>query len=225
MKFTLHQTTWPTKGKAKKAIQAILQSAELGKMLDKKQTLTVYALLTRHPYYDRCDAYKRATNIKVDNNPAYGKLNRCFYVISPDEEPLAFSYVRCFQPPTKKMQFVRSCRCICLPQVALVKRNATDENGMIKCAVSGELVSASEIDVDHDYDQPETMFAALVKSFVTKLKIDIDATPIVKIPRTNIIRFKDEALNTAWFAYQADNANLRCVKRSLNQKTPTSVPV
>lgn len=214
--YTLHKSTWKTKTAARKAIQSIKNTATLGVPLCSPNTLIVYDLLTRHPDYRKIDEYRFATSITVQVNPAYGTT--CFYVHSTNNEPLAFSIRACFQPPTPRVKVMSACRHLIFDQTASVKRRSTDSNGMIKCEISGDLVPVADIDVDHNYDDPNTMFASLVDSFMTSLRITPNVMAIKKIPRTNIVKFQSEALNKSWPVYHAKNANLRCIKRSLNQR-------
>lgn len=216
MKYQLHTMTWKTKRAARKWVQDLLNSTDPGQFLPTTETLIVFNLLQRHPRYNKHYEYTHAIGIKVDRHAAYG--NNCFHTISPGRDPMPFSYISCFSPPTPNMNIRQACRRLIYDQITQFKLDSVESNGLIKCAVSGEFLPIEDIDVDHDFSSSELMFHRLVDKFIASIDIPPKDIKVQYIKRTNIVKFYNESLNVQWLAYHKEHARLRCLKREINQR-------
>lgn len=199
--------------------QGVLQSCELGQDLTGDLLADCLCLFERHPEFEQ----KRGcgiASVKVVLNPVFG--DRCFWIYRTDGTDTDISYRVCVtsKKPTKRQAFMAACRAAIAEQVLAFKRSRFNNNPLIKCQISGRLVSESDAHVDHFIP-----FINLVEHFVSTRYVNIDTVQYQpKVDGDFVTKFANESLEKQWQEYHRLNATLQITHKSENMAKGVRIP-
>lgn len=135
-----------------------------------------------------------------------------------DDEYRPFS-----QSTSEKKRFAGACRMAVRDDVAAFKseyvRLHADEDGKVKCAVSGELISSSAAHVDHASPH---LFDSLVEEFIREYGLAHHQSRAHVLTHTEYVagRFFDHSIAAAFQSYHSTRASLRVLAASVNLQLP-----
>jgi hypothetical protein len=140
---------FPTKGKAQKACQDILNGYPLGATVsDPEHHGFLEDLMLHHPESET----KIGIGIlwfEVRRNPKYPS-QRGLFLIRHDGTETDFSYISCLTPPTHRTDVLSALRSAISEQVMTVARDAFASGQPVSCPITGELMlSTADAHVDH----------------------------------------------------------------------------
>ena len=206
---------------AKQYFKQLLGGYNHGDRVSGDDALQLYALIERHPERDR------KVGCGIDHfevrQSEYG--NNGFWLVRSDGTSTDFSYLSCIQgePPSHRLQVNRAFRAI----VRFDIQNAVnvffdqmrDENGMVACAESGELIAREAAHLDH---RPPLTFEVIVETFLAyhgllHEQIDITAGSDGSIHPELL----DKEMANDFRRYHANTARLDVIKSDLNLKNST----
>lgn len=212
----------PKSFKSKKAAKAcfrdiIRRNIPVGELTGEDR-LVVEELLSHHPAaVEKIGVGVAGIQVLSDRRKGY-----CFYARRFDGSLIDFSFHTCIDGrPPSFTRFSQGCRSAVANWMNAWRQRQLEiserrELGLVKCSVTGEWLSLSEVDADHI--APVT-FAKIVNDFSILKGINIDAFDAYLHQGTENIRFEDQSLSDAFHAYHESLAQLRLIKRSENQRT------
>jgi hypothetical protein len=210
--------TFRTKNTAKNFFREIRDSKIDGDPITGDDRVSVESLLSLHP----AAAEKIGCGVDAIVVLPDGRGGRCFYVRRTDGSLIDFSFHTCIDGrPPSFTRFSQSCRSAVANWMIAWRQQQLEtseqrELGLVKCSVTGEWLPLSATDADHIF--PLT-FSKIVNDFAILRGINIDTFDAYLHQGTENLRFEDQSLSDAFHAYHATVANLRMVKRIINQQT------
>lgn len=202
-----------TKKDALAHFKQILNSYDYGESINSTDFNEVYELLKNHPK-SKGKIGLGISEIRVEE---LRYKNKGFLIVRSDSTTDFFSYIKCINGQSTPFQkFSMTCRELIKEDIHNVKLSYFKNNskkGMVKCQESRDLCSWEELAVDHR--QPNT-FSVIVDRFVELNNIDIES---VEYFDNEIYGFKfvDNSLAEDFREYHKKKANLRIVKKTINQ--------
>jgi hypothetical protein len=218
-KYIINGKAFNSQDAMRKHFQCVLQSCELGQDLTGELLQDCLCLFERHPEFEQ----KRGcgiASVKVVLNPVFG--DRCFWIYRTDGTETDISYRACVtsKKPGQRQAFMAACRIAIADQVLAFKRFQFNRHPLVKCNISGRLVSESDSHVDHFIP-----FINLVEHFVSTRRIDIDAVRFKpKVDGSFVTEFACESLKKQWQEYHRLNATLRIAHKSENMAKGVRIP-
>lgn len=218
-KYIINGKPFTSQDAIRQHFQSVLQSCEIGIDLAGELLADCLCLFERHPEFEQ----KRGcgiASVKVVLNPVFG--DRCFWIYRTDGTHTDISYRHCVtsKKPTQRQAFMAACRAAIAGQVLAFKRSRFSQSPLIKCEISGRLVSESDSHVDHFIP-----FINLVEHFVSTRRIDIDAVEYrPKIDGSFVTEFASESLEKQWREYHRHNATLQITHKSENMAKGVRIP-
>ena len=218
-KYIINGKSFNSQDAIRQHFQCVLQSCELGKEITGELLADCLCLFERHPEFEQ----KRGCGIsavKVVLNPVFG--DRCFWIYRTDGTDTDISYRTCVtsKKPSQRQAFMAACRAAIADQVLAFKRSRFNQHPLLKCNISGRLVSESDSHVDHFIP-----FINLVEHFVSTRRIDIDTVQFhPKVDGSFVTEFASESLKKQWQEYHSLNATLRITHKSENMAKGVRIP-
>jgi len=206
---TLGEYNFTTKKEAKKLYSKILNETDLEHDLEGGNYDYVMALLLNHP----CADEKIGCGVEaIRVSTGYTALNRCFHVVRTDGTVDNFSISKCIDGEHSEFhKFCIACRRAVEADVRSYKRKYfeknSDENGMVKCQSTCQLISFDEAHVDHR--EPFT-FSALAYFFHKSLGMDLCSVQYATKGKYGN-EFSDVTLIELFQKWHEENAKLRIV--------------
>lgn len=165
-------------------------------------------LLALHPRNDeKFGIGVRTVSIELNE---YG--TRGFVLHREDASREDFSYLKCIDGDHKPFtECSRACRRSVEDRLHAWKADQMDGH-VVKCAVSGQIVTCAEAHVDH---KAPLTFSVIVKAFAVSKAIDLS---IVRYARTDIcgVEFVEPGLVSQFDAFHSQMAVLRIVHATEN---------
>jgi hypothetical protein len=210
----LGEYEFESKQKAKDFYSSILNSADLGEILEGQNFDYVMALLLNHPNVDR----KVGNGIQyIRVQTGYNSNNRCFHVVRKDNTVEDFSIRKCIDGDHSNFhKFCIAARRAVEGDLRKFKRDFFEKNGdsegKVKCQLTGTKISFEQAHIDHR--EPFT-FSAIVHFFIQAKDIDLDS---VKYITTNIYgnEFEDQEIIKQFIQWHQENAKLRIINSKSN---------
>lgn len=211
--------SFPTKKAATEYFRAMRARYELGERLNEEDSCHMAALLERHPGYE----IKVGCGVKcfvVDRSPEYG--TPCFRLIRHDGSSTDFSWVRCVdgELPSHAQEvhaaFRHAVRYDCWRVRDRIIADHKSADGLIPCAVSGELVRPDDCRLDH---RPPMTFQVLVATFLQANNIryeDVALTP--EHDNQEVAEVIDAGLVERFRRFHAGVAQLDLVEKGTHAK-------
>ena len=218
-KYIINGKPFKSQPAIKVHFQDILRQAVVDEDLPLERFLDCIALFERHPDF----AEKRGCGIqsvRVVFNPVYG--DRCFWIYRTDGSHTDISYPTCISAKgrTPRQSFMSACRQAIADQVIAFKRAKFSLNQLVKCEISGRLVSEKDSHVDHFVP-----FVNMVEVFAKTRRIDIANTRYVDKGDGDIVtEFACERLRKQWQDYHRHNCVLQIVHKDENAAKGSRVP-
>ena len=170
--YTVFNEHFKTKSKLVDRIRAILYTYEPGDSLSLSDKGFIVDLLKNHP---RAAAKIGCgvLSIEVEINQVY-KSNRGFWLTRFDGSRTDFSFLECITPDDYQKHFRVACRNAVVSQIQDFKTryflSHANQDGMIVCPITGELVNKFRAHVDHV--SPET-FESIVADFISEKNVNL----------------------------------------------------
>ena len=158
---------------------------------------------------------------------------RCFYLRRVDESFTDFGigYAVRGERPSVLHEFKEACRAAVRPSISKAKRvffeNHGDEEGKVRCEVTGEMVSQDECHIDH---KGALSFNVLVEMFIAASGIEVTRN-LVSAPADNqyVAELIDAEMKKRWIEMHTSSVNrsksLRVVKKEVNLKLASSAKI
>ena len=217
-KITIGNMVFSSKSAATEYFREILRRNITGGELFGEDRQSVEALLWCHPSAG-AKAGDGINGLLVLSDERGG---HCFFVRRNNGTLEDFSMHRCIngQPPPFS-RFSTACRTAVIPWMNTwrhlrLQASERSEEGLVQCAVTGEWLLLSETDADHIF--PLT-FSKIVNDFAVLRGIQVATFDAYMHKGTENLRFEDQSLADAFHEYHASVADLRIVKRLINQQT------
>ena len=207
------ELNFKTKKEAITFYKQILNSYEFGESINPKDFDEVYELLKNH-HKSKEKIGSGISEIRVEN-VAYN--TKGFLLVRTDLTTDFFSYRRCIDgKDTPLVKFSKTCRKLVEEDIRKVKESYCNNfiDGQIKCQETGELCKWEGLVVDHR--QPNT-FSVIVDRFIEINNIDIKSVKYRDLKGYGY-KFVDDLLTEKFREYHKTKANLRVVKKEINQK-------
>lgn len=227
---TLAGLTFANKTALRNTLTSLIRAQPLGVPLDQKGAVLVRAVIDWHP-----EAAKKIgpgiRSLRVELHPVF--RTPVLVIERRDGSETDISYVAAVArigrpandngpetPETGYADFVRAAREAVRPQIEAFRREAraraADPQGMVVCAISGELLALSACDVDHELPWD---FSSIVESFVFERQIVISNVEIHGFEDgATGRRFADPAMIADFADYHFTRASLRIVERRLHRR-------
>ena len=197
---------------AEEYFRAILNKYEKWQEIIDMDQVDLRALLERHPEAKN----KIGCGIKrlyIGEDPEFH--GKCFNLERIDGSSTDFSYKTCIKGKAKTLDqdFSQACRDAIWQQLFEAKKayfeKYHDENGMVKCEVSGKLYKFEEVHADH---MAPLTFEVLVNNFKAALNI-MPSYDILTKPADNQsqAKFIDDRIKILFQDYHSKAAKLRFV--------------
>lgn len=191
----------------------ILNSYDFGEVLEHDNFVDVYELLRTHPR-----AKEKIGSGILNFRIGKAKYNtKCFEFVRIDSSIGHFGYVKSINGERKPItKFSQACRRAVQDDLRSAKQNYFDENskkGHVKCQETAELLPWKELNIDHR--QPNT-FSVIVDRFIEMNNIDIKKEEYISAMGHGQ-EFADKNTTEKFREYHKEKANLRLVKKKLNQ--------
>ncbi len=203
-----------SKREALEHYKRILNSYKFGQELCETDLYELISLLKTHSNYEM--KYESGILKIVVSKAKYG--TKSFEIVKLDGTSEIFSYTKRINGPKPNLTlFSDACREAVqsdLRKVKLEYFKANSNNGMARCQETMELKKFEELCVDHR--QPNT-FSVIVDRFIELNQIDINSIEYVE-KRGGPNELKDNNLKQLFREYHKLKANLRIVKKNINQK-------
>lgn len=205
--------TFKTKKDALAYFRNILNSYDYGEIINPTDFEKVYELLQNH-YKAKEKIGLEVVDIRVE------KLrynNKGFLLVRKDLTTDFFSYIKCINGRSSPFQkFSKVCRELIRDDIRNVKLlyfKSNSKKGYAKCQETNKFYKWEELVVDHR--QPNT-FSIIVDRFIEVNRIDLEKIEYID---TEIYgsKFADNVLTKRFKKYHKEKANLRIVKRQINQ--------
>ena len=218
-KYIINGKAFSSQIALRRYFQEVLQSCDVGKELDGETLSDCIALFSRHPEFDQKQG-SGIESVRVVLNPIFG--DRCFWIYRTDGSHTDISYLSCVtaKKPTARKAFMAACRNAIYDQIAAFKRLRFSQNLVIKCEISGRLVSEQDAHVDHFIP-----FVNLVERFISSRRIDIQSVAIIDKGDGDIVtEFADGDLKKKWQEYHWHNATLQITHKEQNMAKGARIP-
>lgn len=218
-KYIINSKPFSSQSAIKLHFQEILKDAVIDQDLPVQQFLDCISLFQRHPNF----AEKFGCGIKsirVVLNPVYG--DRCFWICRSDGSHTDISYLTCISAKgrTPRQAFMSACRQAIADQVIAFKRSKFIAHPLVKCEISGKLVSEKDSHVDHFVP-----FVNMVEVFTKTRRIDIGQVEYTDRGDGDIVtEFACERLRKQWQEYHWHNSVLQIVHKDENAAKGSKVP-
>jgi hypothetical protein len=134
-----------------------------------------------------------------------------FFIVRTDGTVTDFSFLRCLTPATHRERVLTAMRRAVKDQVVAFKHDALAENGTAVCAVTGAVVTASDIHIDHH--DPD--FLTLAEDYVAEHG-GFDSFGIVNGDGVIGAEFSDPTMRDAWAAHHRQVARLQVTSVQAN---------
>ena len=197
-----------TQGNLKEFVQQMIDRYDDGDCLNSLDLSFCKSLLERHP-----DALAKigvgVQSIKVLVTPPW--KTKGFILTRMDGTGVDFSFRACVSSRGigHRQKVNKAARTSIYPQIASFKKTRISD-GLIKCAITGQLLRWEECDVDH-YPVP---FADLLDQYLAMSDIDIKDIKIIE--ECGACRFVDSTIELSFQSYHLKNAELRPLQSALN---------
>jgi len=208
-KINLGQLKFDSKKAAKEFFKEILNTGEIGRILNEEETNHLTSLLNLRPRRsEKIGAGIESIEISLSHFN-----NRCFVINQVDGTQSDFSYYKCIDGDHKPFTiFSNACR-----QAVRLRRYewkvSQFHSTYAKCEISNMDIIWKKSRVKHD---PSTPFAAIVQDFLNLNNIDLST---IEYDRESAqgVRFEDQQLAIDFDQYHEEHAVLRLVhhKQSL----------
>lgn len=218
-KYVINSKGFNSQPAIKLHFQGILRDAVIDADLPDEQFQDCISLFERHPDF----VEKRGCGIKsvkVVFNPLFG--DRCFWIYRTDGSHTDISYPTCISAKgrTPRQAFMSACRYAIADQVIAFKRSKFNAHPLVKCEISGKLVSEKDSHVDHFVP-----FVNMVEVFAKTRRIDIGKVDYIdKGDGDIVIEFACESLEKQWQDYHRHNCVLQIVHKDENAAKGSKVP-
>lgn len=208
-----------TQGDVISHIQAIAAKYDIGDVLDSADFALMYDVLLRHPRADE----KIGCGIDwigITRIEAYGWKNKVFQLFRFDGTITDFSWRKCLRvKPVDHASYVKDAfRRVVASDVAEYKRVYFDrfanDNGDVRCEVTGLWVSYTRSHVDH-----VKPFRILMDEYLKAAGVSYDDVEVIGFGDGQSVKLpKDAMLAGNWRRWHKDNAVLRIVADAENMK-------
>jgi hypothetical protein len=217
-KYLINGKPFKSLDEMKKHFRRILDNATIGLDLPEDQFLDCIDFFRRHPEFDK----KQGVGIKsvqVRINQVF--FHPEFWICRTDGTRTDISYRSCLsgKKRSRKEDFFSACRRAVADQVIAFKKNAFAKSDVVRCALSGKMVTTADSEVDHKYP-----FVLLVADFIEKNTIDIEQIAIADKGDGDVLTtFECDAFSQRWQDYHANNAELQIVCKQKNRDKGSKV--
>jgi hypothetical protein len=208
--FELGATTFRTKGEATQYFRALLRSCEIGAPIEEPDATRLLDLIKLHPE----SRSKLGTGVSYFRaaHTLFGA--RGFEIVRTDGSIADFSIYCCLQPrKSDRSRILSALRAEVHDDILRAKDNYFAQNGgVIKCAVTGELISCFECHADHS---PPLTFNNLATTFIAAREEEFFYVRFCQEPGDRP-RFTDRGLAARWRAFHHKLAHIRLVSAKAN---------
>lgn len=218
IRYWINGKPFSSQSAMKKHFQSILKSAAIGEPVSGDTFGDCISLFQRHPEWQS----KSGVGIKdivVRKNPVFN--DRCFWIYRTDGTDTDISYLTCLsgRKKTGRSEFMAACRNAIVDQVLSYKRERFREFPIVRCEITGRMVSERDAEIDH-----VTPFCHIVDLFISERSIDISSVKYIGNGDGEITTdFADVSLMSDWQSFHRKNARLQVTHREANQAKGSKV--
>lgn len=208
MKYGLGFESFPSKQAIMQRVQSFLIP---GYSLSEADEALLADLILWHPSAQE----KIGVGIKgfeIRRNPRY-RQTVPLYLLRLDGSETDFSYRRCLHPPSAWAIFCQAARAAIGEQIQNFKDRAIVD-GKILCPITGTYHDPRDIDIDH---KPPMTFEVILKDFVERGNIDIEAVEYMSHDGMIGEDFADTKLREEWIVYHKVFADLWAISKDAHQ--------
>ena len=205
---------FPTKTAAREFFSEMLSRYDDGDEISDEDGELLFELLQRHP---EVESKLGASGVRRFYKDRTEMSTSGFFLERYDGSVTDFSLKTCIEgrSPTQEQEFSQACReAVSKKLIAQKSELFSEAGGTLRCAVTGELVTISESEYQHD----TPTFKELVESFIEANQIDISSVEISRSRDMQFIAsFIDPNVSESFRSFHDANAKMIVTKKFLRR--------